>query len=962
MKINDIVHGFQILNIRELPDTHGTLYEMKHVKTGAQLIWHARKDDNKTFAITFKTIPSDDTGVFHILEHSVLNGSAKYPVREPFVELLKGSMQTFLNAFTYPDKTMYPVSSRNEKDFMNLMSVYMDAVFHPAIYTNPNIFYQEGWHYEIREKEADPVYKGVVLNEMKGAFSSVDESIVDELNRMLFADNCYQYVSGGDPAFITDLSYEQFLATHKKFYNPSNASVWLDVDIEIRKVLEFLDEEYFSKYEKEDFDFTIPMQEVTPSCTHEITYELAPGDAEEDRTQIAIAKIVSSFDNIEKNLAWAALSNMLVANNESPLKKSFIEKGLCEDVELELYDGIQQPWAVLVLRNTDRSKFDVLKEELKMVSDSLLHNGIDHEQIIATINQMEFRYREKHEPAGLMYGQRAMEAWLYDGDPAQNLNIGSVFDSLRAKVEEGYYEKLWEEFLCGGNLKTVIAVPSKTLGAERQQKEEQKLLAKKKEWGDTISSYIALNEKLDVWQATPDTPEQLATLPRLSLSDISEKPFRLYTEERNSNGIPIYLHPVEDTGIVYFTLFFSLGGVTADMLPSVGLWSYLFTNLPTKEHTVEQLQGAIRKDIGLLNFFVDAYTPTGERESCIPVIGVTCSVLKQNMKKAIDLIQEILYDTVFEPDAILSLLKQDNEDFRQGMIANGHNLAMRRTAAHYSAEGVFREMVGGYASGLYEKRLEEHYEEEKNQLMQDFQLYSDVIFVKERMTASVTGEENLPLLEELMSHIHSGEGMRAKMRYPFLKDKKEYLVIPGGVSYSSCGNNVFDLGATVDPRMNVVSHLLTYDYLWSEVRVKGGAYGTGFTFSATGTMQTYSYRDPDTNNALQAYRSAGAHLKDLSKDTSFDLTQMIIGSLASGEPLLSPAAAVRLADVWQFRGVTYEQRCMNRQLILQMTTEQLGEFSDLLSRGMAEGAVCIIGSEENCKHLSEEGYTELEHL
>lgn len=322
MIINEVINGFEIKNITELSDVKGTLYEMQHVKTGAKLAWLDRADENKTFAIAFKTIPENDTGVFHILEHSVLNGSKKYPVREPFVELLKGSMQTFLNAMTFPDKTLYPVSSRNDKDFMNLMSVYMDAVFHPAIYTNPNIFYQEGWHYEIRHEEDTPIYKGVVLNEMKGAFSSVDETIIDELNRMLFPDNCYQYVSGGDPEHITDLSYESFIETHQKFYHPSNARVWLDGTLDINEVTKFINDEYFSQYEKEELDFSIPNQVEKEAQHHTVQYELSKDESKEHRTQIALARIVSSYDQPLKNLAWGLLSTILVSSNESELKKS----------------------------------------------------------------------------------------------------------------------------------------------------------------------------------------------------------------------------------------------------------------------------------------------------------------------------------------------------------------------------------------------------------------------------------------------------------------------------------------------------------------------------------------------------------------------------------------------------------------------------------------------------------------
>lgn len=952
MKINEIVHGFKVISVREMKDTGGTLIEMEHVKSGAQCIWHDRADSNKTFAITFKTLPSDNTGVFHILEHSVLNGSKKYPVREPFVELLKGSMQTFLNAFTYPDKTMYPVSTRNDRDFLNLISVYMDAVLHPAIYENRNIFDQEGWHYELRNRDDEPVYKGVVLNEMKGAYSSVDEGIVNTLNHILFPDNCYQYESGGNPEEITDLSYEQFIETHKKFYHPSNARIWLDGTMDIDTVLGFLDEEYLSAYEKEDFDFTIADQKSVPKETRVFEYELGSEEEETGRTQVAFGKIVSRFDNRKKNLAWSLLSAILVANNESPLKKAILERGLGEDVELELFDGIQQPWAVLCVRNTEQDKVDEITSVLTETVKKLTDNGLNKDQILACLNQMEFKYRERHEPAGLMYGQRAMDSWLYGGDPAQNLNIGHLFDELREDVNTGYFEDLLKEFLLQDDFVTVVAVPSHTLGERRVEKEKAKLHAWK-EHADNIDEVIERNHVLDVWQATPDTPEQLATLPKLSLSDISDKPFELECEETSVRGVPVYLHPTEESGIVYMNLYFSLGGVTKEHLPSVALYNSLFMNLRTEKHSVEQLHQMIRNDLGSLSFFVDAYTPDSTRESCIPVLGISCSVLKEKVNRAVEIIDEIIHETVYEKDTVLPLLKQDNEEFRQAMISSGHSLAARRVSAHYTAEGVFKEYVNGYTSYVYDKQLETEYEDRYFEFLQECELYTEVLFSKNRLTASITGEENLPVIESVISKLSDMDGMRAKVRYPYLKEKKEYLSIPGGVSYCVCGNNSLDITGTVDNRMSVIGHLMTYDWLWSEVRVKGGAYGTGLNTGTTGMIQAYSYRDPDVHNSMRAFEGCGEYLHHLCEEGT-DLTQMIIGTIAEAEPLLSPASAIRVADVWKFRNIDYDTRCANRRKLLEMKSEDLDTYAELLDEAMKTGTVCVVGSEETCASLSDD--------
>lgn len=959
MIINEVINGFEIKNITELSDVKGTLYEMQHVKTGAKLAWLDRADENKTFAIAFKTIPENDTGVFHILEHSVLNGSKKYPVREPFVELLKGSMQTFLNAMTFPDKTLYPVSSRNNKDFMNLMSVYMDAVFHPAIYTNPNIFYQEGWHYEIRHEEDTPIYKGVVLNEMKGAFSSVDETIIDELNRMLFPDNCYQYVSGGDPEHITDLSYESFIETHQKFYHPSNARVWLDGTLDINEVTKFINDEYFSQYEKEEMDFSIPNQVEREAQHHTVQYELSKDESKEHRTQIALARIVSSYDQPLKNLAWGLLSTILVSSNESELKKAIIEQDLGEDVELDIYDGIQQPWIVMCVRNTDAEKYDEVMQAIKKCAEGLIENGLDHDAILATLNQLEFKYREKHEPAGVMFAQRALETWLYDGDITQGFSLNPVFKELRKKVDEGYFEELLKEFFLSDHLSTVVAVPSYTLSQERVEKEEAKLKEAKDSWKEDVSKYIALNQTLDNWQATADTEEQLATLPKLTKEDISKDPIVYPYEVIRKYGVDVVLHPAEDSGITYLNFYFNLAGITVDHLPSLGFLASLFTNLPTKNKTVEQIQSAIRKDLGGLSFFLDAYSPTGVHDSCIPLLGISASCLKENTEKAIDLMLEIAKETVFDPEKILPLLKQDNESFRQGLLANGQSIAMRRCAAHNSAEGVFREYVGGYESGIYEKNLEKNFEKEIDTFIQECELYQEVLFSKARCTASITGEDQLSFVEKFVDGLYNVDAQPAKMHYPLLKDKKEFIQITGGVSYSAINQNIEETGGKYSPKLNVLSHLLTYDYLWNEVRVKGGAYGTGFAVNQNGNIGAYSYRDPDVTNAINAYKHVYERVASLAASNE-DLTQMIIGTIASSEPLLSPLSKVRVADRFYFTNVTYEDRKNNRKAIIETTGEELSTYADVFKKALDEGCICVVGNEETYTKL--EGYTKLETI
>ena len=961
MKTGDILHGFEVTEVRELPDFEAVLYRMKHIRTEAQLCWMKRDDENKTFAISFKTLPEDDSGVFHIIEHTVLNGSDRYPVREPFVELLKTSMQTFLNAMTYPDRTLYPVSSRNKKDFMNLMSVYLDAVFHPQIYRNPNIFYQEGWHYEIHDPAEEPVYKGVVFNEMKGAFSSVDETVITELNRILFPDNCYKYVSGGDPACITDLSYEQFIATHAKFYHPTNARIVLDGNVDIDASLAFINDEYLSKYEKEDADFSITPQEPVKAVHYRYEYEVAPDDDTKDRTQIAMARIVSTCDNIRKNTAWNVLSSVLTANNESLLKKAVLENGLGQDVEMEVSTGVMQPWVVLLVRNTNEENYDKVMATVRNAARELAEGGLDHERIKASLNQMEFAYHEKHEPAGVIFAAKMMETWNFDGDPALPFECSGLFEELRQAADEGYFEELLKEFfLDDEHLCTVTAVPSAKVGQDRLEAETRKLQEAKQSWED-VQFYIDRTNALELWQKTPDTKEQLDTLPKLKLSEVEKEPERFEPEERSLNGIPLLLYPDNERGIVYGTFYFSLAGVRKERLPYVSVFTGLLLNVPTKNKTVEQLQEDIRRYAGTLSIGIDAYTPDLDPEVCIPVISAGFSCLKYNLDKVLDLILEVLTESVFRKEEILPLLQQDSEELRQAAIMSGHSMGSRRLNAGNTAEGVFKEYVSGYTFARFEKDLIAEYDEKVGELINECEMISDIIFSKDRLTVSFSSEALLAGAERFISRLHTVPAERSVVHYARMEKEDAALEIPAGVSFAVLATPLCNGDRTYDAGMQVLSHYLTFQYLWNEVRVHGGAYGTGCSIGAMGSLAAYSYRDPSPLRSLQVFRSITDQIRSL-KDEDFDLEGFIIGTLAGASPLQTPIAKIRSADTSWFRRMTWAKRCENRARILSLTKEDMTAYADKLEPMLKKANIFVVGPKNVIEELRREGVTILSSL
>lgn len=936
MNLNENYYGFTLNQIREVPDLKGKLYEFTHTKTGAQLNWIETSDTNKTFSIAFKTLPFDDTGVFHILEHSVLNGSKKYRTREPFVDLLKHSMQTFLNAMTYPDKTVYPVSSRNDTDFINLMSVYLDAVFNPAIYENKNIFLQEGWRYEIRKEQDKPIFNGVVFNEMKGAFSDVYQNIFNELFLQLYPSNAYRFVSGGDPKAIPDLTYENFLETHKKFYHPSNARVTLDGQVDIMAALKFIDEEYFSHYEKGE-SFSIENQEILPAHRSDIEFEIPEEDSLENRSYIAFGKIIGQYHEQKKRMAMGIVHSILAGTNEAPLKKAILDANLAEDLEYVVESELQQPFSALVAVNTEESKLEEIKKTIHNVVKEYRFNP---KELEATINGMEFHYREKSEPAGLLNALHSLETWLYDGDPMDGINQSPLFDELRAGIETGYFEEIMRDFyLDEDHWITIVAKPSKEIAKRRQEDELYRLEKAYKGWGDA-QPYIDEQLNLDAWQATPDTKEQLDTMPKLSIDEVNPKIMVYPTEEESYLGTRVLVHPADPSGIVHFNYYFSLAGLKRDQLPSVSFFArQLLGNLATENYSLMELSAELKNLVPVLSTSVVQFTPYGQIEATQPYLEVTASTLEKNVEKAIVLIQEILFKTKFEKEFVFNLLKQNNEANRQSLISNGNSYAMLRAKAHVSAEGFFAEQTKGIHYAQYLQNLEDHFEEAWPILEEEIQAFVKVLFGRDRFVLSVAGVEK----EKFEDFIYSLNTIKANgtvVHYPLLEDAKEAIQISGGVSYTGTASKI----SPFDIRFHAISHLVTFDFLWTEVRVKGGAYGTGMKNDRSG-ISTMSYRDPNPTISLKVNERIADYLREFSSSEESDHESNIIGSIAAMEPLMNYRSQVKSGDSLVLCGITDEIRQAERNQLLSMKKEDYLALANILEESMKESYEVIVGTE-----------------
>ncbi|NLC89911.1 MAG: insulinase family protein, partial [Clostridiaceae bacterium] len=590
MKTEQILHGFRVRRKREISELKAELYELHHEKSGADLIWLDRPEQNKTFCVSFKTIPENDTGVFHILEHSVLGGSKKYTVKDPFAELLKSSVNTFLNAITFSDKTMYPVASRNEADFFNLMDVYLDAVFQPAVLEDPNIFYQEGWHYAFND-QGQPFYQGVVYNEMKGASSSLDSKAQDELDKLLFPDSCYRFSSGGDPEHIIDLSYDDFKQAHADYYHPSNAHFFLDGDLPIETVLEKLDSNYLSHYVAEDRHFE-PGFQLPRAGQAEHFYEIGADEDATDKCRFTLAGIICSWEDIEKQYAVKILCDALAGSNEAPLKKAILDRELAQDFDMYLQNGIAQAWIGIEAQNTSEEKFAAIRETIFSSLTEIAEKGINKADLLASLNQQYFRVLDPNEPRGVILAIEAMQAWLYGGDPALYLAPAKHFEALKEKIDTDYFEELLREILLDNeNLVELHSLPSQSYGEERDAREAERLGTESRLWSEEEkNTLIRQEEKLEAWQLSSDSAEALATVPCLTLADLAQEPEYLQTAQLEIGGLTVLQHPSPSEGLVYLKLYFDISDSAQEDLPRLNFMTELMGNLGTSKRDAEEIQ------------------------------------------------------------------------------------------------------------------------------------------------------------------------------------------------------------------------------------------------------------------------------------------------------------------------------------------------------------------------------------
>ncbi len=929
---------------------------LEHKKTKARLFLVSNDDENKVFCIGFRTPPDNDCGLPHILEHSVLCGSDKFPLKDPFVELVKGSLNTFLNAMTYPDKTVYPVASCNDKDFHNLMDVYMDAVLHPNIYKEEKIFRQEGWHYELESKDAPLIYNGVVYNEMKGAYSS-PESILDSVTqKTLFPDTCYGKDSGGDPVHIPELSYEKFLDFHRTYYHPSNSYIYLYGDMDMAEKLTWLDEEYLSHYEERPVDSRIREQKAfAEPVEREFSYSITEGESEEDATYLSVNTVVGDDLDPKLYVAFQILEYTLLDAPGAPLKQALIDAGIGKDVMGGYESGILQPYFSVIAKDANKEQKGEFLAIVKGTLRKLADQGINRKSLLAGMNYFEFKYREADygsAPKGLMYGLQCLDSWLYDGDPMTHLCYQETFDFLKKEVENGYFEQLIRDYLLDNPFEAVIVVaPEKNLTAKEDEKLAKKLTAYKASLSEEeLEKLVTATRELKEYQDTPSTPEILAKIPLLKREDIEKKAETFFWKEKEEGGIKVLHHNFFTSGIGYLKVLFNTEVLPQEDLPYAGLLKSILGSISTEHYSYSDLTSEIHLNSGGVDFSVTSYPDLADPERFTGAFVASLRVLYDKLDFGFTILEEILNHSVFTDEKRLGEVIQETRSRAKMKLENaGHSTAVSRATSYFSATAYYNELTGGTAYYHFLEQLEKDYANKKGEIMARLQEVSRKLFTRANMLVSYTaddkGYEQLPQnLKLLADKLPQGSGEKHAFTHP-VKNVNEGLKTSAQVDYVARCGNFRDAGLEYTGALKILQVILSYDYLWLNIRVKGGAYGCMSGFGRSGEGYLVSYRDPNLKETNDIYEGIPAYLEAFDPDER-DMTKYVIGTISNLDAPLTPSVKGSRGLSAYLSGVTEEMMQTERDQILGAAKEDIRALAAQVRAVLATGSFCVVGNEE----------------
>ena len=966
MSIYDL-NAYEVLQTEELSDlkSKGTL--LKHKKSGARVLLMENDDENKVFTIGFRTPPSDSTGVPHIMEHSVLCGSKEFPVKDPFVELVKGSLNTFLNAMTYPDKTVYPVASCNDKDFQNLMHVYMDAVFYPNIYQNDKTFRQEGWSYKLDDPDGELTISGVVYNEMKGAFSSPEGVLDRVVLNSLFPDNAYSVESGGDPEVIPELTYEQFLDFHRKYYHPSNSYIYLYGDMDMEEKLRWLDEKYLSDFENEPVDSEIHLQKPFTEMKEVVQeYSIASEESEEDNTYLSYNKVIGTTLDEKLYLAFEILDYALLSAPGAPLKKALLDAGVGKDISGSYDNGVYQPIFSVISKNANVEQ----KEEfVRVIEDTLkdiVKNGINKKALRAGINYHEFRFREAdfgNYPRGLMYGLQLFDSWLYDETkPFIHMQAIPTFEFLKEQVETGYFEELIQKYLLDNTHGSIVIIKPERGRTARMDKElADKLQAYKDSLSkEEIDALVKATKELEEYQEEESAPEDLAKIPVLGREDISREIAPIYNKELETSGVKLVHHGVETNGIGYTALLFDLSGIPEEKLPYISILQSVLGIINTKNYEYSELFNEINVHTGGIGTSLELYTDVTKvkEKEFRATFEIKGKALYPKMDVLFSMMREILMESDLGDEKrlkeILAMLKSR---LQMSFLSSGHTTAALRSLSYTSPMAKFKDDTDGI--GYYEvvKELEENFEEKKAELIANLRQIAQQIFRKDNLIISYTSSaDGLAPMEEAFAKIadtlHTEEKEAEIPCEIHCVKRNEGFKTSSKVQYVARTGNFIDRGVEYTGALQILKVILSYDYLWQNVRVKGGAYGCMSSFNRIGEGYLVSYRDPNLEKTMEIYEGVVDYLKNFNVDDR-DMNKFIIGTISNIDRPMNPAAKGSRSMNLYMNHVSAEMIREERDQILDAQQSDIRALADVLQALLDAHELCVIGSEEKIEEQKE---------
>ena len=961
-KIKGIIpNTYEVISERFSKDLNSAVMELRHKKTGAKVALISNDDDNKVFSIAFRTPVENSTGVPHILEHSVLCGSKNFPIKDPFVELAKGSLNTFLNAMTFPDKTVYPVASCNDKDFQNLMHVYLDAVFHPNIYVHPEIFKQEGWHYQLADKDADLEISGVVYSEMKGVFSSPDDVMDRQIMNALFPDVTYGVESGGDPDFIPTLSYEQFLDFHQKYYHPTNSYIYLYGDMDMGEKLDFIDKEYLSAYTNQPVDSEIHLQSAF-SETKDIEVFLPAMEEEEDEekedgdgTYLTYNTVVGENLDKELYLSLKILDYAICSAPGAPLKQALIDKGIGKDVFSSYENGIRQMYFNFVAKDASIEKKDEFLSTIREVLSDIVKNGFNDKAIRAAISRMEFQYREADYgsyPKGLVYNFLMLDSWIYDETkPFLHVEADDTFESLKKKVGTGYFEGLVEKyFLDNPHSAVVTGIPKPGMALQREEALKEKLSAYKSSLTEEqIEDLVRQTADLEKYQEEEDSEEALATIPLLKREDLRKEIIPFKAELSEYGGYKVLYHDIFTSGIAYIILSFD-----AEKLP-IGLYPYfsLLKSCMGLMDTASYSYGDLHIETDLYTGMISPETATYVRlDSLQPGISMDVKVktLKENVPKAFELTKEILFTTKLDDEKRLhELIREFRSRAESAMMSTGHVVAINRLSSYVTKGGFMKEKLSGIEYLRFIQDADDHFDDRKEDLIRGMKEASEIVLRPENVMLDIIlpKDAGFGIEEEfvkLMKDAYTGELPATEDEDIIPVKKNEGFITPGDVQYVCRGGHTDVTKTPFNGAMCVLRTILGYDYLWNNVRVKGNAYGCVSSFTRTGNCAFVSYRDPNLSQTIDIFDKIPEYIRTFNGDDN-RMTKYIIGTLSDIDTPFSPSALGHRSFTAYKIGLTNEALQKERDEILNATAENIRSLAPYIEEALSGNNLCVVGSQ-----------------